>query len=121
MIGRMPRYLVVAITLIVTAVTASAVAVSRFFVRTAAIPVPPTAPEPTPDPPAPPAAARRVTVEVRRGDNLVRALAREGVSQRVGHEVAAVLVEGGANLQKLKPRHGLAVTWTLDGAPVAVH
>jgi len=120
-IGRMPRYLLVAITLVIAVVTASAVAVSRFFVRTAAIPVPPTALEPTPETAAQPAAARRVTVEVRRGDNLVRALAREGVSQKVGHEVAAALVEGGANLKKLKPRHGLAITWTLDGAPVAVH
>jgi murein DD-endopeptidase MepM/ murein hydrolase activator NlpD len=60
------------------------------------------------------------TVELRRGDNLARALTREGVDRRVSNDIAAALVESGANLRKLHPRHTLAITWSLDGQPVAV-
>jgi murein DD-endopeptidase MepM/ murein hydrolase activator NlpD len=59
-------------------------------------------------------------VEVRRGDNLVRALAREGVAQRVGADIAAALVQSGANLRKIKPRDTLEITWNLNGEPAAV-
>ena len=73
-------------------------------------------PAPAPEPPKP-----RVTpVEVKRGDNLVRALVREGVDQRVGNDIAAALRQRGVNLRKLKPHHMLAITWNLNGEPIAV-
>jgi murein DD-endopeptidase MepM/ murein hydrolase activator NlpD len=120
MMDRMPRYVLVAITLVAVVVTAAAVFVGRSFVRTTATPAPAAIPEPASEAVVVAPAVTTRTVEVRRGDNLVRALAREGVDKRVGHEVATALVGGGANLKKLAPRHGLAITWTLDGAPIAV-
>src|SRR5215470_15526024 len=74
-------------------------------------------PAPTPEPPKP----RVSAVEVRRGDNLVRALVREGVDQRVGNDIATALRQSGVNLRKLKPQHSLAITWNLSGEPIAVH
>jgi murein DD-endopeptidase MepM/ murein hydrolase activator NlpD len=59
-------------------------------------------------------------VEVKRGDNFVKALAREGVEQRVGNDIAAALRQRGVNLRKLKPQHTLEITWNLNGEPVAV-
>jgi murein DD-endopeptidase MepM/ murein hydrolase activator NlpD len=64
--------------------------------------------------PAPP---RVRTVDLRRGDTFVKALQREGVSARVGHDIASALRGEGVNLRKLTPRHGLAIEWTLDGRP----
>lgn len=65
--------------------------------------------------PAPPPRAR--TVDLRRGDTFVKALQREGVSAKVGHDIASALRGQGVNLKKLTPRHGLAIEWTLDGRP----
>src|SRR5918911_1806406 len=49
------------------------------------------------------------TVDLRRGDTLLKALQREGVSPKVGNDIAAALREQGVNLRKLTPRHGLAI------------
>jgi murein DD-endopeptidase MepM/ murein hydrolase activator NlpD len=64
--------------------------------------------------PAPP---RVSAVDLRRGDTFVKALQREGVPPRVGHDIASALRGEGVNLRKLTPRHGLAIEWTLDGRP----
>jgi len=63
---------------------------------------------------------RTITVAVRRGDTLVRALERQGMKRDTSADIAAALAAGGANLKKLSPRHMLEVTWTLDGQPVAL-
>jgi murein DD-endopeptidase MepM/ murein hydrolase activator NlpD len=62
-------------------------------------------------------APRVQTIDLRRGDTLVRALQREGIPAKVGHDIASALADEGVNLRKLRPRHGLAVEWTLDGQP----
>jgi hypothetical protein len=64
--------------------------------------------------PAPP---RVSSVEMRRGDTFLKALQREGVSPKIGHDIASALRGQGVNLRKLSPRHGLAIEWTLDGRP----
>jgi murein DD-endopeptidase MepM/ murein hydrolase activator NlpD len=64
-----------------------------------------------------PAQPRVRTVDLRRGDTLVKALQREGVSPKVGNDIATALRGEGVNLRKLTPRHGLAIEWTLDGQP----
>jgi murein DD-endopeptidase MepM/ murein hydrolase activator NlpD len=56
-------------------------------------------------------APRTTTVALRRGENLVAALARHGIDSGVGHVVATALRGRGANLRKLKPRDTIAVTW----------
>ena len=64
-----------------------------------------------------PAQPRVRAVDLRRGDTLVKALQREGVSPKVGNDIATALRAEGVNLRKLTPRHGLAIEWTLDGQP----
>src|SRR5688572_5478274 len=64
--------------------------------------------------PAPP---RVSAVDLRRGDTFVKALQREGVPPKVGHDIASALRDQGVNLRRLTPRHGLAIEWTLDGRP----
>jgi murein DD-endopeptidase MepM/ murein hydrolase activator NlpD len=59
-------------------------------------------------------------VDLRRGDTLVRALEREGFARGASNEIAAALVRRGANLRRLSPRHTLAITWGLDGEPIAL-
>lgn len=114
----MPRRPLIALMLVLTAGLFGVVWWQR--------PAPPSLPAAavaTPGAPAPAAEApkpRVQAVEVRRGDNLVRALAREGVAQRVGADIAAALVQSGANLRKIKPRDTLQITWDLNGEPVAV-
>jgi murein DD-endopeptidase MepM/ murein hydrolase activator NlpD len=72
--------------------------------------------------PMPPPPAMRVTVvELKRGDTLLGALAREGVDPSVGATVAAALAEHGANLRRVKPDHALEVTWNPEGDPIAVN
>ena len=72
--------------------------------------------------PPPEAAAKTVRpVALRRGDTLVGALTREGLGRRVSHDIATALVEGGADLRRMRPRHGLEITWSLTGEPVALH
>jgi murein DD-endopeptidase MepM/ murein hydrolase activator NlpD len=73
-------------------------------------------------PPAGSTAAKTVRpVPLRRGDTLVTALARQGLDRRVSHDIATALVEGGADLRRMRPRHGLEITWDLTGEPVALH
>lgn len=62
-------------------------------------------------------APRVQTIDLRRGDTFVKALQREGVPAKVGHDIASALRGEGVNLRKLTPRHGLAIEWTLDGQP----
>jgi murein DD-endopeptidase MepM/ murein hydrolase activator NlpD len=81
----------------------------------AVAPMPPI--EVTAYPPPP----RITSVDLRRGDTLVTALLREGVAPRVSHEIATALAGQGVNLRKLRPRHGLAIEWTLDGQPKRLH
>jgi murein DD-endopeptidase MepM/ murein hydrolase activator NlpD len=64
-----------------------------------------------------PPAPRVRTVDLRRGDTLVRALRREGLDAKVSANIASALAGEGVNLRKLTPRHGLAIEWTLDGQP----
>jgi murein DD-endopeptidase MepM/ murein hydrolase activator NlpD len=73
--------------------------------------MPPVEVKPQPAPP------KIRTVDLRRGDTFVKALQREGVSAKVGHDIATALRGEGVNLRKLTPRHGLAIEWTLDGQP----
>jgi murein DD-endopeptidase MepM/ murein hydrolase activator NlpD len=63
---------------------------------------------------------RRTTIELRRGDTLVRALARDGLAIRVISDVAAALRAAGADLKRLKPSDTLEVTWSLEGEPVRI-
>jgi len=75
-------------------------------------------------PPIVPAIELRETrvqaLELRRGDTFVGALTRQGIDRTVGKEIAAALQHGGVNLRRVKPHHGLEVTWNLDGEPIAV-
>jgi murein DD-endopeptidase MepM/ murein hydrolase activator NlpD len=87
-------------------------------VDTAATAAPPSPAAPAPVPPPEP---RVQTIPVRRGDTLVRALAREGVERKVSQTIADALRDGGANLRHMHPTHTLAVTWSLDGEPIAVN
>jgi murein DD-endopeptidase MepM/ murein hydrolase activator NlpD len=85
-------------------------------------PAPPTvvAPPSSPEPPLGPPAPRVRPVDLRRGDTLVRALEREGLDRGSSNEIAVALARSGANLKRLSPRHTVEITWTLDGAPVAL-
>jgi murein DD-endopeptidase MepM/ murein hydrolase activator NlpD len=65
--------------------------------------------------------ARVKTIAMRRGDTLVRALAREGVDRTTSQSIADALRESGADLRRMHPTHTLEVTWSLDGEPVAVN
>jgi murein DD-endopeptidase MepM/ murein hydrolase activator NlpD len=87
-------------------------------------------PEPAPSPGAggetvnpadvPAATTWTERVALKRGDNLVGALARSGVGQEIGHAIAHALSRSGANLRRLRPRDAVEVTFNLDGEPVAV-
>jgi murein DD-endopeptidase MepM/ murein hydrolase activator NlpD len=79
---------------------------------------PPVAGVTVPDEPA--VAARTTTVEVRRGENFIGALRREGIAARVGHGIAAALRAVGVDFRSLKPRDTLAIMWNIDGEPVRV-
>jgi murein DD-endopeptidase MepM/ murein hydrolase activator NlpD len=85
-------------------------------------PEPPTTASDATEPaaPPPPPQERLQTVELRRGDNLVGALARAGLPVRRGHEVAAALTKGGADLRRLRPGDDLEITWSATGEPTAV-
>jgi murein DD-endopeptidase MepM/ murein hydrolase activator NlpD len=85
----------------------------------AALTPPPELPAPGPSAAGDPA-VRVESVTVRRGDNLVRALVRQGVGAGVGASIAAALIEGGADLKRVKPRDTLEITWDLHGEPIAV-
>jgi murein DD-endopeptidase MepM/ murein hydrolase activator NlpD len=61
------------------------------------------------------------SVNLRRGDTLLRALARRGVANGVGVSVTRALRQHGANLRRVKPHHKLEVTWNLNGELIAVN
>jgi murein DD-endopeptidase MepM/ murein hydrolase activator NlpD len=61
------------------------------------------------------------SVPLRRGDTLVGALAREGIDRGVGQSIADALRDSGVNLRRLRARHEVEVTWSLDGEPLALH
>jgi len=85
---------------------------------TALVPTPPTVPEPAAAVDAP--TVRISTVTLRRGDTLVTALGRHGFDRRASNGVAEALRANGADLRKLRANDELAITWTLDGEPIAV-
>lgn len=70
--------------------------------------------------PEPEPAPRTQTIELRRGDTLVTALARQGLDTQVANEMARLLKQHGADLRRLRPSDPLALVWSLDGAPLAV-
>jgi murein DD-endopeptidase MepM/ murein hydrolase activator NlpD len=71
--------------------------------------------------PTPEALAPRVkSVELQRGDSLVRALVREGVDRTVSHAIATALAKSGVNLRRVQTRHTLEITWGADGTATAV-
>jgi murein DD-endopeptidase MepM/ murein hydrolase activator NlpD len=57
-------------------------------------------------------------VELRRGDNLIAALTREGLDRRASHEIAQALRGGGADLRRLRSEHTLELTRGADGEPI---
>lgn len=59
-------------------------------------------------------------VKLRRGETLVRALARRGVERSVGTSIAAALVESGADLRRIKPQDTLEISWNPHGEPIAL-
>jgi murein DD-endopeptidase MepM/ murein hydrolase activator NlpD len=77
-----------------------------------------SAPETTPGPESPGPRVR--SVELQRGDSLVRALVREGVDRTVSHAIATALAKSGVNLRRVQTRHTLEITWGPDGTPSAV-
>jgi murein DD-endopeptidase MepM/ murein hydrolase activator NlpD len=79
-----------------------------------------TAAPPAPPAPPPPPPQRVEKVALKRGDTLVRALARQGVERKTGQSIADALKDGGANLRRMSPEDGLEVTWNLDGEPIAL-
>jgi murein DD-endopeptidase MepM/ murein hydrolase activator NlpD len=87
-------------------------------------PVATAPPAPAPGPPAaeePPAPqVRTESITLRRGDTLVSALGRLGVDRRASTDIAAALRASGADLRRMRPRDELAITWTLEGEPIAV-
>jgi murein DD-endopeptidase MepM/ murein hydrolase activator NlpD len=55
---------------------------------------------------------RQQSVQVRRGDNLVKVLLRAGLKGGPSHEVAAALRAAGADLRRLKPGDTIDITWS---------
>lgn len=107
MMSVMPARYLLAVPLVVSLLVAA------LFVRGAWRPggdgtpsVPASTPVVAPAPPPP--TTERVTI--RRGDNLVSALARHGVAREVGAEIAAALVAGRADLRRLRPTDTLTLT-----------
>ena len=108
----MPRRSVLLAVLIVELIAGGILLQAGYFSRRPAVPdLPPLEVKAYPAPP------RVRMVDLRRGDTFVKALQREGVSAKVGHDIASALRGQGVNLRKLTPRHGLAIEWTLDGRP----
>ena len=104
------------------AVLTLTVAVVGVYTRPAPVPLA-TAPAPEPDPPAVQAPAPQVrteTVTLRRGDTLVSALGRLGIDRRASTDIADALRAGGADLRRMRASDELAITWTLEGEPIAV-
>ena len=69
-------------------------------------------------PPAP--RVRTETLTLRRGDTLVSALGRLGIDRQASTDIADALRASGADLRRMRAREDIAITWTLEGEPVAV-
>jgi murein DD-endopeptidase MepM/ murein hydrolase activator NlpD len=67
-----------------------------------------------------PETIRTERVTVRPGDTLVTLLRRKGVDRRTSHDIATALRDSGADLRRVRPRHELEISWTREGAPIAV-
>jgi murein DD-endopeptidase MepM/ murein hydrolase activator NlpD len=65
-------------------------------------------------------AERLQKVEIKRGDTLVRTLARAGLDTRVGHDVASALARAGLNLKRLRPGDTVEITWSAADDVMAV-
>jgi murein DD-endopeptidase MepM/ murein hydrolase activator NlpD len=78
-------------------------------------PAPPLATQPRPAFPT-----KTTSVVIKRGDTLVSALTRGGLEPRAADELAGLLARKGAELRKLQPRDGLALTWNFRGEPIEV-
>jgi murein DD-endopeptidase MepM/ murein hydrolase activator NlpD len=103
----------------------AAVAAGRQWLSPAPPPADTTASEPAPpSAPADPADSRvhewLQKVELKRGDTLVSALKRAGVSLRTASEIAAALQTAEADLKRLRPGDMVEITWTAAGQPTAV-
>jgi len=81
--------------------------------------VPEATPGVTPPSPEPPA-TRVQTVELERGDTLVRALVRGGIGPGTATDVAGLLKKGGADLRRLRPGDTLTITWS-GPRPVSIN
>jgi murein DD-endopeptidase MepM/ murein hydrolase activator NlpD len=68
----------------------------------------------------PPGRDRLQSIELRRGDTLVRALLRAGLTARHALEVASGLTKAGAGLKRLKPGDRVEIAWSPAGQPTAV-
>jgi len=98
---------------------AAGIAVSRG--RPEPEPLPPADLVSTPEPEAPEAQEGRLeTVKLRRGDTLVTALRRAGLSLAKANEVAAALQKAGADLRRLRPDDTLEITWSPADEPTAI-
>jgi murein DD-endopeptidase MepM/ murein hydrolase activator NlpD len=120
MTGMSRRPLLLALLAVLT-LTVAVVGVG-VYTRPAPVPLA-TAPAPEPDPPAVQAPAPEVrteTVTLRRGDTLVSALGRLGIDRRASTDIADALRAGGADLRRMRASDELAITWTLEGEPIAV-
>jgi len=84
----------------------------------------PIQPEPTtvvaPEPATPAPRLRMQTVELRRGDTLVKALIRAGMEARAANQVATALARDGLDLKRLRPRNAIEITWSPADTPTAV-
>lgn len=100
-----------------------AVELPRRIFRETRLPSPPATSAPAPDSEDPAVAEsspiRVETVELERGDTLVRALARGRVDAVTANEVARLLKRDGADLRRLRPGDTLAITWNGD-RPVGI-
>ena len=107
----------------VTVVVAASVVVVRSWSSAPAPDLPVSVPavvEAPVAPPAPPPPQRVEKVPLKRGDTLVRALARQGIERKTGQSIADALADGGVDLRRMTPRDTLEVTWNLEGDPVAL-
>ena len=111
-------------TLVCAALLAGlAVELPRRLFREARLPSPPATSVAAPDAEDPAVTEsspiRVETVELERGDTLIRALARARVDAVTANEIARLLKRDGADLRRLRPGDTLAITWSGD-RPVAI-
>jgi murein DD-endopeptidase MepM/ murein hydrolase activator NlpD len=100
-----------------------AVELPRRIFRETRLPSPPATSAPAPDSEDPAVAEsspiRVETVELERGDTLVRALARGGIDAATANEIARRLRKSGADLRRLRPGDTLTITWR-EARPIAI-